>query len=190
MSRSPSTRTLPRVVEVTWNRGDTDDRCRRHFVDCQRHHHPLREAIAGDYQITFRASSEDADASMEVRAQSPSAFGGMVRMPDSPHPGRSGLGLPAFAGDSMSAPTIPLVGCPSSTRHQGRQRFGSAGCPPGRSRTAGTEWRGKTTTILMLRTGGANLGDIEVLGLDPARNPLESRATSVICPMPWASTTA
>ena len=40
---------------------------------------PSAEAIAGDYQITFRASSDDADASMEVRSTvSPSAFGGLV----------------------------------------------------------------------------------------------------------------
>ncbi len=40
---------------------------------------PSGEAIAGDYQITFRASSDDANASMEVRSTvSPSAFGGMV----------------------------------------------------------------------------------------------------------------
>ena len=40
---------------------------------------PSGEAIAGDYQITFRANSDDANASMEVRTTvSPSAFGGMV----------------------------------------------------------------------------------------------------------------
>ncbi|HSL24991.1 MAG TPA: NEW3 domain-containing protein [Acidimicrobiia bacterium] len=40
---------------------------------------PSAEAIAGDYQISFRASSDDANANMEVRSTvSPSAFGGFV----------------------------------------------------------------------------------------------------------------
>jgi uncharacterized repeat protein (TIGR01451 family) len=40
---------------------------------------PSGEAIAGDYQITFRASSDDASATMEIRSSvSPSAFGGLV----------------------------------------------------------------------------------------------------------------
>ncbi|HEX5722240.1 MAG TPA: NEW3 domain-containing protein [Acidimicrobiia bacterium] len=40
---------------------------------------PSTEAIAGDYSITFRANTDQADASMDVRSTvSPSAFGGLV----------------------------------------------------------------------------------------------------------------
>jgi uncharacterized membrane protein len=40
---------------------------------------PSTEAIAGDYSITFRATTDEADASMDVRSTvSPSAFGGLV----------------------------------------------------------------------------------------------------------------
>jgi uncharacterized membrane protein len=40
---------------------------------------PSTEAIAGDYSITFRANTDEADASMDVRSTvSPSAFGGLV----------------------------------------------------------------------------------------------------------------
>ncbi|HEY7565840.1 MAG TPA: NEW3 domain-containing protein [Acidimicrobiia bacterium] len=40
---------------------------------------PSAQAIAGDYQISFRATSDDANASMEIRSTvSPSAFGGLV----------------------------------------------------------------------------------------------------------------
>lgn len=40
---------------------------------------PSSQAIAGDYQISFRASSDEANATMEIRSTvSPSAFGGLV----------------------------------------------------------------------------------------------------------------
>lgn len=40
---------------------------------------PSTQAIAGDYQISFRASNDEANASMEIRSTvSPSAFGGLV----------------------------------------------------------------------------------------------------------------
>ncbi|MGQ0849424.1 MAG: COG1470 family protein [Actinomycetota bacterium] len=40
---------------------------------------PSGDAIAGDYQITFRSTVEETDASMEIRSTvSPSAFGGLV----------------------------------------------------------------------------------------------------------------
>ena len=40
---------------------------------------PSTEAIAGDYSITFRANTDEANASMDVRSTvSPSAFGGLV----------------------------------------------------------------------------------------------------------------
>ena len=59
---------------------------------------PSGEAIAGDYQITFRASSDDANASMEVRTHR-QPFGvrwhGRDRL-DPADPGRSGLGLPSL----------------------------------------------------------------------------------------------
>jgi uncharacterized membrane protein len=42
---------------------------------------PSTEAIAGDYSISFRANSDEANASMDVRSTvSPSAFGGLVGM--------------------------------------------------------------------------------------------------------------
>lgn len=40
---------------------------------------PSSQAIAGDYQVSFRASNDEANASMEIRSTvSPSAFGGLV----------------------------------------------------------------------------------------------------------------
>jgi uncharacterized membrane protein len=40
---------------------------------------PSSQAIAGDYQISFRASNDEATSSMEIRSTvSPSAFGGLV----------------------------------------------------------------------------------------------------------------
>ena len=42
---------------------------------------PSDEAIAGDYQLSFKATSDDANATMEIRTTvSPSAFGGLVEV--------------------------------------------------------------------------------------------------------------
>ena len=68
---------------------------------------PSAEAIAGDYLIGFRANTDEADASMEVRSTvSPSAFGGMVGI---------GLILLTLAALGLGLPPLrPEIGCPSS----------------------------------------------------------------------------
>ena len=69
----------PAGWEVTWDTESIPTIAAGDFATVNATITPSGEAIAGDYQITFRASSEDADASMEVRSTvSPSAFGGMV----------------------------------------------------------------------------------------------------------------
>lgn len=69
----------PSGWEVTWDTEVIPTIAAGDFATVNAIITPSGEAIAGDYQITFRASSEDANASMEVRSTvSPSAFGGMV----------------------------------------------------------------------------------------------------------------
>lgn len=69
----------PSGWEVTWDTETIATVAAGDFATVNATITPSGEAIAGDYQVTFRASSDDANASMEVRSTvSPSAFGGMV----------------------------------------------------------------------------------------------------------------
>jgi uncharacterized membrane protein len=69
----------PSGWEVTWDTEVIPTIAAGDFATVNATITPSAEAIAGDYQITFRASSDDANASMEVRTTvSPSAFGGLV----------------------------------------------------------------------------------------------------------------
>ena len=69
----------PSGWEVTWDTEVIPTIAAGDFATVNATITPAGEAIAGDYQITFRATSDDANASMEVRTTvSPSAFGGMV----------------------------------------------------------------------------------------------------------------
>jgi uncharacterized membrane protein len=69
----------PSGWEVTWDTELIPTIAAGDFATVNATITPSTEAIAGDYQITFRASSDDANASMEVRTTvSPSAFGGLV----------------------------------------------------------------------------------------------------------------
>ncbi len=69
----------PSGWEVTWDTELIPTIAAGDFATVNATITPSAEAIAGDYQITFRASSDDADSSMEVRTTvSPSAFGGLV----------------------------------------------------------------------------------------------------------------
>ena len=69
----------PSGWEVTWDSEVIPTIAAGDFATINATITPSAEAIAGDYQITFRASSDDANASMEVRTTvSPSAFGGLV----------------------------------------------------------------------------------------------------------------
>jgi uncharacterized membrane protein len=69
----------PSGWEVTWDTELIPTIAAGDFATVNATITPSAEAIAGDYQITFRASSDDANASMEVRTTvSPSAFGGLV----------------------------------------------------------------------------------------------------------------
>jgi uncharacterized membrane protein len=69
----------PSGWEVTWDTELIPTIAAGDFATVNATITPSAEAIAGDYQITFRASSDDANASMEVRSTvSPSAFGGLV----------------------------------------------------------------------------------------------------------------
>jgi uncharacterized membrane protein len=69
----------PSGWEVTWDTEVIPAIAAGDFATVNATITPSSEAIAGDYQITFRATSDDANASMEVRTTvSPSAFGGMV----------------------------------------------------------------------------------------------------------------
>ena len=69
----------PSGWEVTWDTEVIPTIVAGDFATVNATITPSSEAIAGDYQITFRATSDDANASMEVRTSvSPSAFGGMV----------------------------------------------------------------------------------------------------------------
>jgi uncharacterized repeat protein (TIGR01451 family) len=69
----------PSGWEVTWDTEVIPTVAAGDFATVNATITPSSEAIAGDYQITFRATSDDANSSMEVRTTvSPSAFGGMV----------------------------------------------------------------------------------------------------------------
>jgi uncharacterized membrane protein len=69
----------PAGWEITWDTEVIPTIAAGDFATVNATITPSAEAIAGDYQITFRATSDDADASMEVRSTvSPSAFGGLV----------------------------------------------------------------------------------------------------------------
>lgn len=69
----------PSGWEVTWDTELIPTIAAGDFATVNATITPSAEAIAGDYQITFRASSDDANASMDVRTTvSPSAFGGLV----------------------------------------------------------------------------------------------------------------
>jgi uncharacterized membrane protein len=69
----------PSGWEVTWDTEVIPTIAAGDFATVNATITPSAEAIEGDYQITFRASSDDANASMEVRTTvSPSAFGGLV----------------------------------------------------------------------------------------------------------------
>lgn len=71
--------TPPSGWEVTWDTELIPNIAAGDYATVNATITPSAEAIAGDYQITFRASSADANASMEVRSTvSPSAFGGLV----------------------------------------------------------------------------------------------------------------
>ena len=69
----------PSGWEVTWDAEVIPTIAAGDFATVNATITPSAEAIAGDYQITFRASSDDANSSMEIRTTvSPSAFGGLV----------------------------------------------------------------------------------------------------------------
>ena len=69
----------PSGWEVTWDTELIPTIAAGDFATVNATITPSAEAIAGDYQMTFRASSDDANASMEIRTTvSPSAFGGLV----------------------------------------------------------------------------------------------------------------
>lgn len=69
----------PSGWEVTWDTELISTIAAGDFATVNATITPSAEAIAGDYQITFRATSDDANASMDVRTTvSPTAFGGLV----------------------------------------------------------------------------------------------------------------
>lgn len=71
--------TPPSGWEVTWDAEVIPTVAAGDFATVNATITPSAQAIAGDYQVSFRATSEDANASMEVRTTvNPSAFGGIV----------------------------------------------------------------------------------------------------------------
>ena len=69
----------PSGWEVTWDTEVIPTVAAGDFATVNATITPSGEAIAGDYSIDMRATSPDADASMEIRSTvSPSAFGGLV----------------------------------------------------------------------------------------------------------------
>lgn len=71
--------TPPSGWEVTWDAEVIASVAAGDFATVNATITPSSQAIAGDYQISFRATSDEASATMEIRSTvSPSAFGGLV----------------------------------------------------------------------------------------------------------------
>jgi uncharacterized membrane protein len=71
--------TPPSGWEVTWDAEVIPTVAAGDFATVNATITPSSQAIAGDYQISFRATSDEASATMEIRSTvSPSAFGGLV----------------------------------------------------------------------------------------------------------------
>ena len=152
---------------------------------------PSNDAIAGDYVVTYRATTTDANGSVDIRMtiETSPLFGFVGLALIVARALRPVVGLPAVR-TAVSEPPIVAAGL--------TKRYGDLVAVDGLDLELrrgeifgllGQNGAGKTTTILMLLgLTEPTSGSARVMGLDPARDALRSSARSATCPTASAST--